>query len=757
MFTRLSVLAKFLTLAGIFFVVLASALILASNIFIKNSFINRSTFAVSSAVVLEARNLQPENFSLNNPQRTKYIFDNFYKNIKTAEIIRIKVWDDSGKVIFSDDNSIIGKQFPDNEEFTEAIKGEVVTEIGQKVKPENITEKGYEQLLEVYVPITLQGNPVPYGVIETYFKLDDVNTRIKETQVILFLTIASFTLASFVLLFIVFKMVVFKQIERINLQGSALEATANGVVITDTKGIMQWVNPAYTTLTGYTFEEAIGKSTKILRSGKQDALFYQNLWDTISSGKVWHGEIINRKKDGSLYTEEQIITPVKDSSGKIIRYIAIKQDISDRKNFEGKLAARTIALEEASKFQKQTRTAMMNIMQDLESARAKMALENVKDEAILASIGDGIIATGKDGNIILMNHAAEVLLKTKTDEFIGKQLDKVLHAYDEKGYGVSFDKQPMQIAMATGTTTTTTTTYYYGRSDGTKFPVAITVTPILLNNNVQGAVEIFRDITKEKEMNRLKDEFVSIASHELRTPLTAIDGLVSMILDGEYGEVNKNLKQPLEDVNTSSERLIHLVNDLLNISRLTAGRLAFKVADISLGGLLGEIATQLDPIAVQKGIALKIVGITDATVQIDPDRAKQILDNILGNALKFTDKGSITVSSKALEESMVIYISDTGIGMTDQDKVKLFGKFEQLESGKGRIGTGLGLYLSKEIARKMGGDVWLESTEPAKGSTFAFSIPKSESELAKKVKDEIEREKKLQATQESVKQDNKNS
>lgn len=244
-----------------------------------------------------------------------------------------------------------------------------------------------------------------------------------------------------------------------------------------------------------------------------------------------------------------------------------------------------------------------------------------------------------------------------------------------------------------------------------------------------------------KEVDRLKDEFVSIASHELRTPLSAIDGIISMIRDGEYGRVNEELEQPLEDVNTSSARLINLVNDLLNLSRIQAGRMKYTLSDFPIADIITQTVQLLEPVAKQKNLPLAAGSLERDSVQGDTDKVKQVLNNLIGNSLKFTDQGGITVCAKAVDDKVEVSVADTGIGIEEKDQVKLFGEFQQLESGKGRPpGTGLGLHISREMVRKMGGDLWIEKSDKNVGSTFVFSIPKSQSELAKKVKEEIEAE-----------------
>lgn len=331
MFNKFSIISKFFILASTLFFILAVSFILASNIFIRNSFIDRSRLAVSSAIQFKAQDLRPEDFSLTNPDHAKEVFSSLYEKVKSEELLRIKVWDYSGKVIFSDDESIIGKRFPDNNEFKEALKGEVVTEIGQKTKPENISEQGYEQLLEVYVPITFKGESVPSGVIEAYFKLDNVNSRIRETQIILSAAIVTFTLVLFGIFFIVFRVIIFKQIERINLQSIALDNASDHVIITDTDGVILYVNKAAEKLTGYTQAEMIGNRPSVW--GKQmPKEFYEKMWKTIKvDKKSFEAQITNKRKNGEEYEADITISPILGEQNRLLFFVGIERDITQEK------------------------------------------------------------------------------------------------------------------------------------------------------------------------------------------------------------------------------------------------------------------------------------------------------------------------------------------------------------------------------------------------------------------------------------------
>lgn len=245
-----------------------------------------------------------------------------------------------------------------------------------------------------------------------------------------------------------------------------------------------------------------------------------------------------------------------------------------------------------------------------------------------------------------------------------------------------------------------------------------------------------------RELDKLKDEFVSVASHELRTPMTAIRGLISMIFEGDYGPIGENLKVPLSDISKSTQRLIILVNDILNVSRIETGKLKFALTYFDIGPVVLEMGEQLMPIAIEKGLSLQVTKSPSATIQADKDKVREILNNLIGNALKFTESGTVTISWASDTDEVKVFITDSGIGISQNEQLKLFGKFKQITTqqvGK-PSGSGLGLYISRELARKMGGELWIEKSVLGKGSTFAFSLPRADSQMARMVAEKIMRE-----------------
>lgn len=396
-------------------------------------------------------------------------------------------------------------------------------------------------------------------------------------------------------------------------------------------------------------------------------------------------------------------------------------------------------LEESKQALEENRLAMVNLVEDFSEEKQLseiQAQELQKFQLAVSAASDQIVITDVDGTALYANPITEKITGFSREEILGKKAGKLWGGlmkpefYAQMWHTIK-DEQKTFVGEIKNK-----------RKNGEIYQALIKISPVLnKKNEVLFFVAIERDITKEKELEKLKDEFLSVASHELRTPLTAIDGLVAMIREGEYGPVNSELQQPLEDINTASERLINLVNDLLSVSRIQAGRLKFTLSEFDIAPVIKHTVELLAVVAKKKGLTLHLQNIKSITVQADQDKVTQLLNNIIGNSLKFTDKGSITISLKKGDELLTVLVTDTGIGIRQEDQAKLFARFQQLDSGKGRpAGTGLGLFISKQLCQKMGGDLTLVSSQFGKGSTFAFSVPLAKSKTAKLVTKRIAKE-----------------
>ncbi|MDD5217967.1 MAG: ATP-binding protein [Candidatus Omnitrophica bacterium] len=361
---------------------------------------------------------------------------------------------------------------------------------------------------------------------------------------------------------------------------------------------------------------------------------------------------------------------------------------------------------------------------DLAAALEKIEQEKVQYEALLASIGDGMIAIDQDGNVMMINKPAEEMLGCKMSEVVGQPFDKVISSQDEKGEEIPYVKRPVTLALATGRRITSVA--YYVRKHGERFPVATNVSPIILGDRAIGAIEIFRDITREKEIDQMKSEFISTVSHELRTPLTVIREGVSLVLDGVLGKTTEDQQKFLNLSLADIDRLKRIIDNLLDVSKIEAGKVGLKRELVDLVELAHHVIETFQSRAKMAGLELRLKVLNEgiAPLYLDRDRMIQVFTNLIGNAFKFTEKGYVEIQIEDKGEQIECAVADSGRGISQEDLPKLFNKFQQVGRGYGgEKGTGLGLSIAKGIVNLHGGRIWVESQLNV-GTQFKFDLPK---------------------------------
>ena len=467
---------------------------------------------------------------------------------------------------------------------------------------------------------------------------------------------------------------------------AALDAAANGIIISDRQGVIQWVNPAFTEMTGYTLEEAVGRKTNLLKSGRQNPTYYMDLWNTVSSGKVWRGDLINTRKDGSHYTEEMTITPVKDRSGEVTHYIAIKQDVTARRQAE----------------------------EQLEQARATM-------KAVLDATGEAMILLAPDASILWMNRSFEQTFAVPHGMKQGQSFQDMLPQF-EKAF-----KDPVNIKKRFEENTGNG----YRETLQQQWPqprmLELYAEPVKHGAGDQkGRLYVFRDVTREREVERMKTDFIHLVSHEFRTPLSSIKGYVEMLLDGDAGELQGEQREFLETVQRNTDLLALLVNDLLEVSRLEAGALKLNTRQVDVAQVISEVTGKLRPQFIERSQKLNIsVAAELPTVQADQAKLAQILLNLLSNAHKYTpDGGMIHVSAQREQGAVRVTVTDTGVGISPEDQKRLFTKFFRVEDPdiQKEAGTGLGLWITRRLVEMHGGTITAES-RLGQGTTMTFTLP----------------------------------
>lgn len=364
---------------------------------------------------------------------------------------------------------------------------------------------------------------------------------------------------------------------------------------------------------------------------------------------------------------------------------------------------------------------------ELEFNKGMAELEKARTEALLASIGEGVVATDKDGKIIFFNKFASDMIGIDAD-LVGKSIYNVIKLQDEKNAPLEADARPTAKALATGKRVESPLPPkpYWMLRENKPFPVHIIVTPILHDGGAIGAVAVFRDITDEMEIDRRKSEFISIASHQLRSPLTGIKWLADMLRKGDLGKLEEKQQKVADQLFDANERLVVLVNELLNVSRLEVGSTKPNPVETDLRALLDGIVADTQPVVASKGQKLDYkAGDLPKTMMIDPLLTREVVANILSNASKYSPDGSaVTLVALREGDDVRISVSDQGIGIPPADQKKMFQKFFRAENAaKSSItGTGLGLYVVKSVVELQGGKIWFESTV-GKGTTFHVTFP----------------------------------
>jgi len=474
---------------------------------------------------------------------------------------------------------------------------------------------------------------------------------------------------------------------------TAVEQAAEGIVITDLQGCIEYVNPGFSRLTGYSREEAVGQNLRVLKSGQQDSRFYQELWETILAGRIWHGELVNRRKDGTCYTEEMTITPVRDSSGATTSFIAIKQENTERKRAEEQLRLTQFSVEHAS---------------------------------------DNIFWVDPQGRIVYVNEAACRSLGRSREELLTFSISDLDEHFPPAAWSTFWEELKARRSMTFETQNQS--------KQGRIFPVEVTANYLEFDGK-EYAFAFNRDITErkqtEQEMRKAKEaaetaaaaksNFLANVSHEVRTPLNGILGMTELLLDTplstEQAEFLKMLK-------SAGESLLALVNEVLDFSRVEAGKVVLEAIEFKLPECLRDPLKSLGIRAQQKGLELACYlppELPDYLIG-DPGRLRQIITNLVGNAIKFTEQGEVVVRVSVdgqRENSITLHftVRDTGIGIPAEKQQAIFEAFEQADASTTRRygGTGLGLAITSQLVSLMGGKIWVESA-CRQGSTFHFTL-----------------------------------
>jgi PAS domain S-box-containing protein len=499
---------------------------------------------------------------------------------------------------------------------------------------------------------------------------------------------------------------------------AAIVESSDDAIIGKTLGgiITSW-NAGARRIFGYEPEEVVGQPVTILIPPDRWHEEAQILKRLQNGERVDHFETTRIRKDGSRIAISLTISPIRDSAGAISGISKIARDVTEHRQ----LLARE------------------------ESARAE-ALAERKFRVLIEDAPDAILQVDSEGKILLANRTVERMFGYSSEELLGKGVDSLVpeavrskHTAFRKEFAKAGVSRPMGLGLD----------LYARRKDGTELPVEISLSPIQTEDGVN-VTAVIRDVSERKlaeqqirslersylaelkarhveaeRLNQLKSEFMASISHELRTPLHTIIGFAELLSEEGAGPLNEKQRLFVSHIQTDSEHLLGLINDVLDLSRIEAGGLVVRAEALPLQAAISEAVNAIRPQADGKQVTVREYAVPKIDILADPLRVRQILYNLLSNGVKFTDPGGeVAVSAELDADSVRITVADTGRGIPEEECGRIFDKFYQVgyTTAGVRQGTGLGLTICKQLVEILGGRIWVKS-EPGKGSHFHFTLP----------------------------------
>ena len=507
----------------------------------------------------------------------------------------------------------------------------------------------------------------------------------------------------------------------------AVDQSPESIVITNLDARIEYVNRAFIQNTGYSRDEALGLNPRVLKSGKTPPAVYVDMWQALSRGEPWRGELVNRRKDGSEYVEFANIAPVRQPDGSISHYLAIKEDITEKRALSDELDAYREHLEQ----QVELRTA--------EFLTAKKRAEEVSDDfmRVLDATPDMIVlkdsehrfksvsktyieASGKSGWQDFRGKTAEEVFKPEMAARIRAEEDSQLSS----GRDLLIEERPVTSADGMRRMMSFTRSILRN-SDGALNGFLLQARDV--TERARAEIELIKAKEAAESASRSKSEFLANMSHEIRTPMNAIIGLTHLL--------KRTISEPkqvdqLGKITVAAHHLLNIINDILDLSKIEAGKLQLEFTDFEVERVVENVCNLVRDKAEAKGVEL-VLDLRSVPPLLHGDglRLGQILLNFAGNAVKFTETGSITLRAlvtTAHDDGMTIRfeVNDSGIGLSPEQQSRLFQAFEQADTSTTRKygGTGLGLAISRRLVEMMGGTIGVNS-ELGLGSSFWIEVP----------------------------------
>jgi len=471
-------------------------------------------------------------------------------------------------------------------------------------------------------------------------------------------------------------------------------------------GVILEVNPSFEKISGYKIYELVGKPIeRLFEKEKIEELSKE----TLEKGSVKGRELLllpKDKKEAIVSTFSQVR---KNPEGEVIGYFIALFDLTDIKRAENEL--------------KETQSAILNILDDVDEARVRAEEEKDKTLTVLTNFADGLLVFDKENKLSLINPQMEDFFSVKATDVVGKSVSELgnvptfnplLNLITKDGEIKRTHREELPVTEA--------------------FVAEVSTIPMVRGKERLGTLVITHNITREKRIERLKTEFVSLAAHQLRTPLSAIKWTLRMLMEGDLGEITDEQRDYVDKTAQSTERMIGLINDLLNVTRIEEGRYLYNPIPLPLEPLIQSVIDNYEEEIQRKNIKLEFSKPSEnpPSIRVDEEKIKLALQNIIDNAVRYTPSdGEVKVSLKydKSKKEIEVSVKDSGIGIPKDQQQRVFSKFFRGDNAirMKTEGTGLGLFISKHIIEAHGGKIWFESEE-GKGTAFYFTLPIREEE-----------------------------
>ncbi|MFO7603515.1 MAG: ATP-binding protein [Gammaproteobacteria bacterium] len=454
-----------------------------------------------------------------------------------------------------------------------------------------------------------------------------------------------------------------------------------------------YVNAAFTRLTGYTAEEVLGKSPRLLQGPETDGDTRRAIRTALQAGEAFRGEILNFAKSGQRYWLDLQIVPLRDARQRITHFAAIERDLSERYQAE---------------------TALRE--------------ERNRTHAIVAAMAEGVVVQDRSGRITSCNEAAASMLGLECEELAGHSTVEPRGALlREDGTPFLWADHPALHTLRSGQACQNVMMGISRPHDMTRW-ISMNTNPIFLSDDAQpdAVVTTFRDISALRLADQMKTEFISTVSHELRTPLTSIKGALGLFNGGALGEVTEQARQMLDIASRNVDRLSLLINDLLDMEKIASGNITLEMTRLRLNSLIEDAVYANAPYARAHQVRFCYTPpAQDIEIEADAHRLLQVLTNFLSNAAKFSPAGSdIPITITITGDQLRVTVCDNGPGIPPEYHARIFERFSQHDASDRRQhgGTGLGLAISRALVELHHGDIGFYANEPS-GSCFYFALP----------------------------------